>query len=430
MREMLLEFFNRLIKKDTKECISIINTSNDVPFNKIIEQNTNNNILHLSFFSKELFQLIYTKYPELIKDLNNDNEYPLHILLRKTELELDKFKEYSSDLDLYLKNKNNEDIPYILINKKYYKLIDYLFHSKFKFKEDHLAILNYYIKTPIADYIFPAYVKPKTIIRPIYKEIDQSLIEGKIPYYDKTMSKKLYVTNILESNPFNYFKMHCSFIMFKTKINYDLSNDFLNSDSINESFTFFENEVELLIELVHKMKDKNYSDMSIIKLLKSIPTANIDLKSIKNIFPLFDLTEKCKFVDFDDFYSKINMQINIILINRQETIELNQSIGRLENLYFSDDLIFKIPKTQKDLAELGLILRICVGTYTDRVLSNTSQICYLYNVNTKQPTICVDLNPLNHFEIREVKYKNNKLVETDISMKIQKIVDSELYSIK
>lgn len=184
---------------------------------------------------------------------------------------------------------------------------------------------------------------------------------------------------------------------------------------------------------VHKMIKYIKSQVTADRYIKDtfsdwvdyIKFCNILKYNLKNKFILFPKNLK---ESHDDAYKLVQEHKNELF--NEEIKKMSNKLNELFNWQYKDYLIIS-PKSADEIIREGQILRHCVGTYVEKVVTEESIILFLRKKeNPEQPYFTIEVNP-SYKEIKQCRGSNNKSMSTDKEIKkvIEKYEKEKLKSI-
>lgn len=427
-KELNLELFNAVQRKDLDKSLEILSNPNLKNIRLIKEKYTEYNILHLSIFNFQLLEQIAKKNKNLLYDVDRKLESPLFPLIRRFKGNFLELIPLIDNKQLKIININEENILTLLMNKKEIDIIKKILNENI-----NLTDYNYYhlnrleISVPKKFYnneLSKYYHKFK--IGNFSKNYIDSLINLNIESFVRNPNKKikkLFFEEINKSKKdFPHIKLQKMILLKDLNINQDILFNYLNKE--HKSYGFLNNEEfkkskDLLKRLYNKVSinmffnlvdDLFFTDFKYIEyLLENLSVCNYP-KKIKT---------------WEDFFSQIKKEIQFQRNKKHGHINLNQGIKVLNNKKINDEYYIIVPDKQQELINASFILNICVGNsfhYTKKIKEFESMIIFLYNKENKLE-YCLELSTTKFFKIVQAKGSFNKECPNEITEKTQLVID-------
>lgn len=155
---------------------------------------------------------------------------------------------------------------------------------------------------------------------------------------------------------------------------------------------------------------KLISDKKLIELLNhkcQYESYSLNSKKTINKEEFIKFKNKGKFKSLDDIFKFIsNSPSEDFLLNSEKSYE---NILKLDN-YEDSNFVFKIPKKNSDLIELGRSLNTCLGTYGEKILRGVELKVVAYKKN--KPYVVIGFSPKDMM-ITQINLKENNQLNKD-----------------
>jgi hypothetical protein len=350
-------------------------------------------------------------------------------------LSMDINSEFGWDILLKIKN-NNEDIFYLLLNKK---IVDftYLVGNKIinikRLPKEYVSILNY---SSLNDFFQKNNIKNKRVrkeifnkvwnenvsffnygmfnriigIKKINKDYDDQKILPLIDYFNilnfNYVSEMIFLLNKIFSLSID--KIIHYLIKSEKTIDHEVLINTFGSNRADNPYINLEHEIidlhQMLLLLNNKLNDDNLTEEHKSFLKESIE--RIKKSKNKNLFVLHN--------KISSLLTKLN-QVNYKL--PQEKF-----YNKYNGIQLSENLRISVPLMNYDLIDVGEYLNVCVGNgyYSQKIIKDQVNILYLIN-NKDEIVACLEFN--REGKCIQARGKNNRYLSDYENKNIKEIIE-------